>query len=438
MVARAALESSSGDSFSPLTTRLRNGLRAIALCLPAVHRVAILTLIRVGSRYETAESNGVSHLLEHMLYRGIPGHPTAHEQALAFETLGGTLVATTATDTGTLGVSCPAENFESTLGLLARVYREPRLRGLAVEKRIVREEILEDLDEDGTLVDDYDLLRAMAFGGHPLGYPVIGTVGHIDRFSGKRLRRHHEKHYVGAGTVVAVAGPIDAEKALRAVERHFAAVPAGTSIPVEAPVPQTGPAFRYVDSASSQTAIRLGFRGGGTSDALEPATELVLRLLDDGNSTRLYTRLCDERGLAYDVAAGYEAAEDAGVLHIGCGMAHAEAETVTREILGIVRSLRDEGPTRSELEKAKARHRWGLDDMLDDPGEVAAFIADAALREGARTILERRAQIDAVTRDAIREATSRLFQARNLSAVAVGLQPKRRRARIERLVKTFQ
>ena len=438
MASRSSRRNASASGFSPLAATLRNGLRTVALELPAVHRVAILTLVRVGARYETPESNGVSHLLEHMLYRGIPGHPTAHEQALAFESLGGTLVAATGSDSGTLGVSCPAESFESTLALMARVYREPLLRGLDVEKRIVREEILEDLDEHGTLVDDYDLLRSIAFEGHPLGYPVIGTVEHVDRFDVARLRRHHRKHYVGAGTVLAVAGPVEAEGALRAMERHFGGVPAGKALRVDPPEPQTGPAFRYVDSASSQTAIRVGFRGPGSGDALEPATEIVLRLLDDGNSTRLYTRLCDERGLAYDVGAGYEATEDAGLLHVGCGMAHTEAETVLREILGVVRSLRDDGPTKAELEKAKARHRWGLDDMLDDAGEVVDFLADSTLRGAARTVEERRAQIDGVTRDAIRTAAERLFRAESLSAVAVGLQSKRSRAKIERLVRTFE
>lgn len=438
MASRSSRRNASASGFSPLAATLRNGLRTVALELPAVHRVAILTLVRVGARYETPESNGVSHLLEHMLYRGIPGHPTAHEQALAFESLGGTLVAATGSDSGTLGVSCPAESFESTLALMARVYREPLLRGLDVEKRIVREEILEDLDEHGTLVDDYDLLRSIAFEGHPLGYPVIGTVEHVDRFDVARLRRHHRKHYVGAGTVLAVAGPVEAEGALRAMERHFGGVPAGNALRVDPPEPQTGPAFRYVDSASSQTAIRVGFRGPGSGDTLEPATEIILRLLDDGNSTRLYTRLCDERGLAYDVGAGYEATEDAGLLHVGCGMAHTEAETVLREILGVVRSLRDDGPTKAELEKAKARHRWGLDDMLDDAGEVVDFLADSTLRGAARTVEERRAQIDGVTRDAIRTAAERLFRAESLSAVAVGLQSKRSRAKIERLVRTFE
>jgi len=286
-------------------------------------------------------------------------------------------------------------------------------------------------------VDDYDLLRATAFEGHPLGLPVIGTVPHLARFDVEHLRRHHTRHYVGQGTVVTVAGPIDPDATARVVERCFQGLPAGARLTVEPPPPQVTPRVRFVRNSSSQTAVRVGFRGGGVHDPAEPATELVLRLLDDGNSTRLYTRLCDERGLAYDVSAGYEASDDVGLLDIACEMAHSEAVTVFGEILGVVRALRDAGPFQAELDKAKARHGWGLEEMLDDPGEVADFLADSHLRGYARTATERRDQIAAVTRDEVRAAAERIFVRENLSAVVVGLQPKRTQAEILRLVEEF-
>jgi predicted Zn-dependent peptidase len=193
-----------------------------------------------------------------------------------------------------------------------------------------------------------------------------------------------------------------------------------------------------VKNSSSQTSLRVGFRGGGIRAEDEPAIELVLRLLDDGNSTRLYTRICDERGLAYDVSAGYEAAEDVGLCDIASEMAHAEAGTVFGEMLDVVRSLRDDGPTASELDKAKARHRWGLEAMLDDPSELAEFLADAELRGYAQNVAARRDRIEAVSGAAVRAAAERLFRPQNLSAVVVGLQPRRARVALSRLVEVFK
>jgi len=425
-------------SVRPLVTTLANGLRIVAVELPSVHRVAIVSHLRVGSRYETEENNGSSHLLEHMLYRGIPGHPTAHEQALAFEHLGGTLVAGTGSDSGSISISCPKESFDETAELLSHVYARPLLNGLDVEKRIVREEILEDLDEDGTNVDDYDLLRATAFEGHPLGLPVIGTLAHLDRFDVETLRRHHQRHYVGLGTVIAVAGPIDVDHATRTMERLFESVPRGTPLSIEPPAAQAGSRARFVRHSSSQTALRLGFRGVGVLDAAEPEIELVLRLLDDGNATRLYARLCDERGLAYDVSAGYEAADDVGLFEVGCETAHDRTHVALGEIFDVLRDLRDSGPTEAELSKAKARHLWSLEEMLDGPAELAEFLADATLRGYARTPLERQEQVHAIDREAVRAAAEKLFRGELLSAVFVGKQPARSRARLAKMIRDFR
>jgi predicted Zn-dependent peptidase len=425
------------DSVKPHSVSLANGAQLVLLELPAAHKVAIVAQLRIGSRYEAAEDNGLSHLLEHMLYRGVPGHPTAHEQALAFESLGGTLVAGTGAESGSLSIACPPGSFERTLDLFARVYSEPLLLGLEVEKGIIREEILEHLDENGGLIDDYDLLRATAFEGHSLGYPVTGTVEGLERFDVARVRRHHEERYVGCSTVISVAGPIDVEATARALEARFGVLPRGVPPATTPPAPQRGLRVKFVKSSSSQTGLRVGFRGSGLHDVNEPATEVLLRILDDGNSTRLYTRLCDERGLAYDVAAGYEASDDAGLLDIGSDTAHAQADTVLGEVLSVVRTLRDEGPTEAELDKAKARHRWGLEEMMDNPSEAADFLADCTLRGYARTPSERRDQLDAVTTTAVRRAAEGLFLPERLSAVIVGLPHRRAQSKLEKILQSF-
>lgn len=425
------------DALRPVRAELSNGLRVVGIGIPTLHRTSIACELDVGSRYEDRDENGLSHMLEHMLYRGIPGHATAHEQALAFESLGGTLVATTSHEFGTLAVSCPPENVEPIVSLFASVFQTPLLDGLAIERRIVKEEILERLDERGALIDDFDLLRDVAFPHHPLGRPITGTLDSIESFDPPRLRRHHERHYVGTGTVIAVVGPGDPEATVRMVERRFEGLPRGEALVATPPAAQTEPRSRHIRNASSQTSLRVGFRGGGMSDSDEPAVELILRLLDDGNSTRLYTRICDERGLSYDVSAAYEALRDVGFCDIACGMAHDEAHTVLSEIFDVVRSLRDDGPSAHELDKAKARHRWSIEHMLDDCSELADFFADATLRNYAGSLAELRDRIDAVGIDAVRSAAERLFRRENLGAVTVGLQSARARKAIERMIHSF-
>src|SRR6516165_6455240 len=126
---------------------LPNGLGVVLVPMPGVHRAVASLYLRVGSRFEGVEDNGVSHFLEHMVFRGTPSMASAHDQALAFERVGATLYAATHVDHGVMSVSVPPRNLERILGLLAEVTVAPRFSDIEVERGIVREEILEDLDD---------------------------------------------------------------------------------------------------------------------------------------------------------------------------------------------------------------------------------------------------------------------------------------------------
>src|SRR6187397_150611 len=142
---------SNGRTEFPAVARVRGerGPRLVLVPLEHAHSAAIAVHVRVGSRYEQKSQNGISHFLEHMLHRGTPKHPSAHEQALAFERLGGTLAASTTVDHGILGVSVPPKNAVPALELLAEVCGSPVLDAIEIERGIVREEILEALDARG-------------------------------------------------------------------------------------------------------------------------------------------------------------------------------------------------------------------------------------------------------------------------------------------------
>ncbi len=398
---------------------LDEGLRLLAVPMPAVHRIVVQVLVRVGSRFETPDTNGISHFLEHLLFRGTARFPSAHQLALAFERRGAELVAATAVDHGALVLSAPPTTFEEVLPWLGEVVREPLLEGLELERGIVREEILEALDDAGKVIDPSLVVRGQCFGGHPLGWPITGTLAQVERFGAVQVRAHHRAHYTGPGTVIAIAGPIDPGRALAQAAAAFGGLPHGVP-PVGVP-PDRPPhsRFCYVGHPSSQTALGVAFRAPGEHDAAEAATELMLRLLDDGMSTRLYHRICDERGLCYDVSASYEAYADSGLLELLAETEHEHAEEVLAELLASVRELRDRGPDPDEFEKARARHRWQLEEMLDDPGAIAEFFALAELSGLARTPAERVAELERVTRDELRAAAETLGSA-ELAVAAVG------------------
>jgi predicted Zn-dependent peptidase len=389
----------------------------------------------VGSRYERAANNGISHFLEHMLHRGTRSHPSAHAQALAFERLGGTLGASTYVDHGVLAVSVPPDAVLEVLELLAEICRAPIFDAIEVERGIVREEILESMDAKGRKIGPDDLLREAAFPGHALGYPITGTLDTLARFDRNGLRRHHAEHYT-TDLVVSVAGRFATRGLLAHVARTFD-LPRGKPPKARAPRPLRGPVIRHVRDASSQTALRLAFRAPGARDADEAATELLLRVIDDGTSTRLYHRVCDERGLCYDVSALYESYEDAGLLDFAAECSHENTAAVLEEIFAIARDLAERGPTADELEKARARHRFQLDAMLDSPSDLGAFYGFGELARLARTPADRVRELDRVTPLAVRRAAARLFRADRMALLTVGETSTTVRRRIDRAVATL-
>lgn len=426
------------EALEPRTHTLSNGLEVVVVPMPTVHRTVVEANLRIGPRYERKKQNGISHFLEHMLYRGTPRHPSSHAQALAFERLGGTLVAATYADRGSMAISTPPENFEESFALFSEVYREPILDGIEVEKGIVREEINESLDEDGREIDPDNLIRALAFEDHPLGMPITGTTELLDGFDRELLSTHHRAHYTGPSTVVCVAGPVEPDAMFRLAETHLGSLPNGARTRATPPPPQKKPRFRHVKhKASSQTDIRLGFRAPGERDPAEPAVELLLRTIDDGLSTRLYERVCDARGLCYDVSAVFEGYEDSGLVEIAASSAHAKAADVIDEISQLLQELRDDGPTEQEVKKAKDRHRWQLTDMLDDPGAVADFFAYGKLSGTLGTPAERCDQLESVTMESVRDAAATVFDRAQLSAVAVGLHKKKAQRQLESFITDF-
>lgn len=421
----------------PREHTLPNGLKVALAPMPHLHTAVAAIYLRVGSRYESRATNGISHFLEHMVFRGTESLPSAHAQSLAFERLGSTLYAATQVDRGVMSVVVPPSNLGAVLALLGEVTRAPRFTEIEIERGIVREEILEDLDDEGRQVDADNLARELMFPDHPLGYTITGDERALEGFDEAALRAHHARHYVAENACVSIAGKIeDLDACLREVEEHFGALPRGERVIASPPPPaQRRARSRFVTNPSSQTELRVTFRAPHQTHPLEPVAELLLRVIDDGMSTRLYERICDKKGLCYDVSAIYEAYEDDGVIDFAAGSQHARSLTVVREILDLIHELSVEGPTETEVQKALARHRWTIDAMSDDPDAVASFYGVRAL-EGTRLGLEERhAQLASVSREQMRDFAAEWLAPERMNVLAVGMLSAADQRRLDKLVR---
>ncbi len=368
------------------TVTLANGLRVVIVPQPWLHRAHVALWARVGSRFETRDDNGISHFLEHMIYRGTQRVRSAHAVNLAFERLGGSLFASTQVDHGIFSLALPPESLDEACALFGEVLSQPAFLDIDIERGIVLEEILEDLDDEGRQVDADNLSRALIYGSHPLGFTITGGEAHVRAFDEPTLRRHHAHHYTTDNAVLAFSGAVDEAQALRIAERDFGGLP----------------------------------RAGR---------------IRDGMSTRLYHRLCDARGLCYDVSAGYDGYEDDGVVDVAAGVQHKRAALVTREVLAMFEELAREGPTSEELDKARRRIAWDARAIYDSAEETAAFYAGGLLFERPSTPEEHMAQLIRVAGGEVREAAQRLARPERLNVVAVGLLDEGEDTRLEEAVK---
>ncbi len=419
------------------STTLDNGLCVACATLPAQHRVVLNAHVRAGPAFEQKSENGVSHFLEHMLYRGTTAHPSAHEQAEAFESLGGTLTAMTYVDHGSLVIGVPPESFDAVLPLFAEVYLRPIFDGIEIERGIVREEILEGLDPDGNSVNADELVRELTFEGHPYGFPITGDTATLERFDRGRIEAGHRRFYTGLGSVLCVAGPIAPPRVFESIAKVLSELPKGERLVPPTVPPQDKPRFRHVNDVASQTSLRLGFRAPGDGAPNEPAVEMLLRVLDDGMSTRLYHRMCDELGICYDVSAGYEGYPGAGFFDFSAEVENTKSSTVLEELFTLCRNIRDTGPSDRELDKVKKRLSWFFQDLLDDSGEAANFIASGILSDVAPVPGEREAKLLAVSKNDVREAAVALFRPELLNLLVVGKPSRRTLVKLAKLVESF-
>lgn len=414
---------------------LDNGIRLTIVPQPHLHTATISVFVRVGSRYESRRTNGISHFLEHMLFRGNARFPSAYALSWAVERLGGTLNAATYVDCTELELSLPPENVEFGIAIMADLLRDPRFLNIDVEKAIVREEILESVDERGREVDIDNISRRHIFGAHALGQKITGDANNVTRFTHTDLARHMHRYYVGRNMAIAVAGAVHSGRVAAVVRTQFSSLRAGRPArPVRPPRVRRGPRVRLIDGGGSQTTIRVSFTTFGENDRRTLALRLLTRVLDDGMSTRLHHHICDHRGLAYSVFASLDLYRECGVLDVGTTVEHSKAPEVITEILNVLYDLAETPVSQQEVDKACARYRWDLRASLDSPEAMAHHYGTLSLyeREGALQGLALRAST--LTRAHLQRVAKEVLRPERLFVTCTGALDPALRKRIRRLV----
>jgi predicted Zn-dependent peptidase len=400
---------------------LGNGVRAIVAPLPHLHRACICALINVGARDEQPHNNGISHFVEHMIFRGNSRYRSPYHLNSAVEAIGGDLYAATHTDFTHYQITLPAANFHAGMEILGQTLREPTFDNIDVERQIVRQEILGSLDERGQDIDVSNLSRELLFAPHPLSFPIAGSLQTLDTFSREDLLHHHARYYCGTNTVICLTGAIDVNAALGSLEEHFSGLPSGALCQRNLLPPDwRGGLWKYLPYDDSQSDLRICFDCPGETDTRVLALQLLSRILDDGMSTRLHRVLCEQKGLAYEVFGGLELFQECGVYDIGISVEQSRVPAVLAAVIELIRDLRQDGLQPGELDKVKKRFLWDLESSIDYAEETAFFLSTRTLMGKTDSIDQLIKDVAKVTQQDVEELIQCIFLRNNLHAACIG------------------
>jgi predicted Zn-dependent peptidase len=318
---------------------------------------ALSVSIRGGSRWETPETAGWAHLLEHMVFKGA-GNRSAKEIVEAIEAEGGHINAATGYERTAFQVRCLAEGlplgFEITSDLIHRPTLDPA--ELEREKQVVAQEIAEAADTPDDRV--FDLAQGQAFGDQPLGRPILGSEESLAPATAETLSRFHQSLYAPERLVVSAAGAVDEDAVLRLAERWFGDARSPASLPEPVPAAFRGGALAETRKLEQAHLVMLFPAVGARHDDYF-AQRLFAEVLGGGMASRLFQEVREDRGLAYAIDAYAESYEDTGLIGVYAGAAATSARptaALTLEIIGALAA----GPTEAELARAKAQARSGL------------------------------------------------------------------------------
>ncbi|WP_224250244.1 M16 family metallopeptidase [Hyalangium gracile] len=408
-------------SFTPYRDVLPSGLRVVTVETPHLHTALLAVYVRTGSRHETPLNNGVSHFLEHLFFRGSEGWPDTVKMNAAVEEVGGNLNGVTTRDQGFYYTSLHPNHLNVGMEIVGDMLTRPRLTDMEVERQIILEEILDEVDEKGRDIDLDNLSKQLLFADHPLSMKIGGTRDSVSTLTHAQVLEHFARNYVAGNLVVTAAGRVRHPEVLELAERAFARLPKGPATTEKAPaLTLPGPRLHFVPHEESQTEFRISFRIVPEHHEDYPALQIIRRVLDDGLSSRLPFEVVEKRGLAYSLSAGMDVFHDAAVFEIDAASAPEKASRVVEEVLRVLATLCAEGISAEELARAQRRHRMLLEFSEDSPAELAAWFGSTELFRRPESFSQRADLVDAETVAHVREVARRYFTRENLTVVAVG------------------
>ncbi len=407
-------------------TTLENGLRIVTASLADARSVTVNIMVGAGSRFEDYQANGgVSHFLEHLLFKGSKKYPTAQVIAEAVDAVGGYNNAYTTEDVTAFYIKVPARHGALALDILSDMVQAPLLdqTELDRERSVIVEEMNVFRDDPSRFIGT--LVPGLIFPDNPLGRDVIGTEAVINSISREAIAEYLAKHYRPNNLVVAVAGAVDHDEVVAQVKVRLGDMQTGELAEI-VPVPAASDKDLVVTHSkpTAQAHFMVAARGYAYEDADEPASRLVAAILGRGMSSRLFLNVRERQGLAYTVFAEVNPFVDTGLFEAYAGVNLDKIQQALDSVLHELALIRTELVGEAELQKAKQQLTAGLEMSLESNGSVADRIGSQLVLLGkVKPIEETIAGIEAVTAEDVLRVAKAMLAPEQLRFAIIAPEP---------------
>jgi predicted Zn-dependent peptidase len=404
-----------------LLTTLDSGTRVVTEPLPAVRSVAIGLWIGAGSRDEDDAHAGVSHFLEHLLFKGTASY-SALEIAEVFDTFGGELNAATARDYTVVYARVLDEHLDTALDVMTDMVFAPSLADLDSERDVVLEEIAMVEDSPQELI--FDLVTKAVFGRHALGRPVLGSAEVISTVSRRSLTAFHRRRYRPDNVVVATAGSVDHDRLVELVEsaRAKAGAPPTKKPSARTPfVAAPKPSLVFQAKTTEQYHVCLAAPGIARSDRRRFTASILDGVLGGSASSRLFQEIREKRGLAYAVYTFSSQYADTGQMGVYVGTREENLDDCLRIVAEQIADVAEHGPRPEELERAKENLKGRIMLSMEATSNRMSRLGKSLITDSELLDLDRiLAEIEAVDQGAVAQLAQVILRPEALSVAAIG------------------
>lgn len=407
-------------------TVLKNGLRIVSERLPNVRSVGVGIWITTGSQDEPSNLAGISHFIEHMLFKGTEKR-SARDIAVEIDSVGGRINGFTEKEMTCCHAHLLGEHLPLAVDILSDIVRNPAFRpeDVWLEKNVVLEEI--NRYEDSPEEQVCDMFLRCLWGGHPLGRPILGSRKVIERFTSKTLRNYIQRRYTARRVIVSAAGAVDHEEFVEVVKERLSDLPSGEGVEIGPPQPRGGKMVFRRRRDIEQVHVCMGVPACSYLDERRYAQAVLDAIFGASVSSRLFQEVREKRGLAYVIGSQLVVLKRAGVLEIYAAVSPKSIGELISVMGQQIRSLAEEGPALEEVERAKSHLKGSFLLALERPEGVMIRLARGLYYlERVVPLEETIEKTERVTLEDVKSVARELFSPDQFCVAALGPEGKGR------------